>query len=173
MTVTALTGAPAAGDGRWRISVRTMEPADAFIADLLIEEDNVNGLVADLAALDTRLTTLETLLPGNASLPASLAAASGYSIKFAPFAEILFARDATGAAITDPTKLPASKPAYLLPAIHRVDNSGALPDPLPAPRPMASGPPPRPRSSRSAATSAAATPRRAAMSAAMRARSIR
>lgn len=133
VTVTSLIGAPAAGDGRWRISVRTMEPADSFAADLTVTEDQVIGLNADLAGFDTRLNILESLLPGNALLPAGVSPISGLKIEFPQVSEILFARDASGAAITDPTKLPTTRAAYLLPAIHKTSDDGELPDPLPAP----------------------------------------
>ncbi|MEI9894236.1 MAG: hypothetical protein WDN28_10215 [Chthoniobacter sp.] len=75
----------------------------------------MTGLVDDLAEFDTRITNLETLLPGTASLPAGVAPLDELKIELPPTSEILFARDATtGAPIIDATKLP-TRGAFLLP----------------------------------------------------------
>lgn len=132
VTVTSRIGAPGPAGAAWRISVRTMEPADSFVPDLHLTEDQVDGLNDDLAAFDTRLRALEELLPGSASLSNGLAPADAFKIEFPEAGEILFARDANGAPITDPTKLPARAP-YLLPAINRADITGGLTDALPTP----------------------------------------
>ncbi|MEI9897158.1 MAG: hypothetical protein WDN28_25670 [Chthoniobacter sp.] len=132
VTVTALAGAPAAG--AWRVIVVAAKEIASFAEGLTVTMAQVTGLEDTLTALDARVTTLETLLPANASLPAGTTPVNAFEIQLPPASEILFARDTTtGLPITDPTKLPA-RAAYLLPAINRVGNDGALPTtPLPSP----------------------------------------
>ncbi|EDY16674.1 hypothetical protein CfE428DRAFT_5787 [Chthoniobacter flavus Ellin428] len=132
VTVTALTGAPAAGT--WRISVIGFVDTAVWADDLTIAEDQVTNLPTDLSALQTAVTELQTLLPANASLPSGIAPSNATTIQLQPFSQILFAKDATGAPITDPTKLPTTKPPFLLPALNTTTSLGALPtSPLPDP----------------------------------------
>lgn len=132
VTVTALTGAPAAGT--WRISIMGGVDTPVWANDLMIAEDQVTHLPADLSALQASVNELLTLLPANASLPSGVAPINGFTIQLPATSQILFARDASGLPITDPTKLPTTgKPPYMLPAINRTDNLGPLPGALPAP----------------------------------------
>jgi hypothetical protein len=130
VTVTALTGAPST-EG-WRICIVAAKEIASWNPELTVTIAQVTGLEDILTGFDARITTLEELLPATASLPDTLASNSSYKIELPPASEILFARDATGAAITDPTKL-SSRAAFLLPAIHRTSNDGALLLPLPSP----------------------------------------
>lgn len=132
VTVTTLTGAPAA-DAQWRIMVIAAKEIASWAPDLMITQSQVDGLESRLMADEASIAQLLALLPGNASLPAGVTPTNGFTIQFTPTSEILFAKDSTGAAITDPTKLPTTgKPPYLLPAINTTSTS-ALPGTLPAP----------------------------------------
>jgi hypothetical protein len=131
VTVTALAGTP--GPDAWRICIVAAKEIASWASDLTVTVGQVTGLEDILTGLDARLTTLEEMLPASALLGADTAPVNGIKIELPTMSEILFARDATGVAITDPTKLP-SRGAFLLPAISRADNDGVLPlTPLPAP----------------------------------------
>lgn len=70
VTVTALDGAPA--NDAWLVVVMSAQTVAAFADDLEIEIDQVTGLEDRLAAVETRLEDLETLLPsGNLTRPAT------------------------------------------------------------------------------------------------------
>jgi hypothetical protein len=131
VTITALTGAPATD--AWRAYVVAAKEIASFAGDLTVTIAQVIGLEAELAELDGRISNLEDLLPANASLPNGVTPVNGFTIQLPQTTEILFARDGSGAAITDPTKLPSRAP-FLLPAVNTTTAPGALPTtPLPAP----------------------------------------
>jgi hypothetical protein len=133
VTVTAIGGAPAAA--AWRIMLVAAKEIATWNPDLEINQSQVIGLEDRLDAMESAITTLQELLPGNASLPTGTAPANAFTIVFTPSSEILFAKDANGLPITDPTKLPtSSKPPYMLPALNTVTSLGPLPtSPLPSP----------------------------------------
>lgn len=131
VTVTALTGAPATD--AWRIMIVAAKEITSWAPDLHIAQNQVDGLESRLDGDEANIATLMALIPGTAIVPNGLAPANGYTIQLPPVSEILFARDASGAAITDPAKLPA-RPPFMLPAINRTSGTdGTLASPLPSP----------------------------------------
>jgi len=135
VVVTPVSSTPLALSA-WIAVVVSARTVAAWASGLRVAEGQVTGLTDDLAALSSRVSTLETLLPAAASSAGSTSSpTNAFTIALSPVNGFLFARDASGNPITDPKQLPA-RGAYLLPAINNASSS-ALPIPAPSPYPNA------------------------------------